>query len=83
MADHAHNTHRETFKEKLIDRNRSHKTELKQNLGIAGNRLRGSMNILKRKGTLAEKFERLDAFNARTQGVLRKKKKPLDLFKKK
>ena len=61
---------KETLKEKLIDRNRSHKAELKQSIGIAKNRVRGNVNILKGKGTMAEKFKKMDEFTAKTQGVL-------------
>lgn len=74
---------KETFKEKLVDRNRSHKAELKLNIDMAKNRFRGNVNILKGKGTFVEKFKKMDAFTDRTQGVLRKKKKPLELFNKK
>ena len=68
---------------------------LKQDVSAAKNRVRGSVNIIKKGGGLAKTVEELDAFNFRTRGLrkkkglgtenlnFRKKKKPLELFTKK
>ena len=68
--------------------------KFKLDVGTAVNRVRGGINIIKKGGGLVKTIKELDEFNFRTRGLkkkdglgtenlnFRKKKKPLELFKK-